>query len=202
MSSHPATGQLVYVIGPSGAGKDSLMGWLLAHWPTAVGSPALSPLPPLPPLHLARRTITRAPGPSGEQHESVDEACFAQLLADGALAMDWAAHGLHYGIRATELAPLSAGACVLVNGSRAALRRVTQRFPDVAVLHITASAPTLQARLLSRQRESGNDVQRRMARTVSLAGVARHRWAEVRNDGAFDTACAQVLAAMRGLLSP
>jgi ribose 1,5-bisphosphokinase len=196
MSSHPATGQLVYVIGPSGAGKDSLLAWLIDHWPMAEGTSTL------PPLHLARRTITRAPSPSGEQHESVDEACFAQLLADGALAMDWAAHGLHYGIRATELAPLSAGACVLVNGSRAALRRVTQRFPDVAVLHITASAPTLQARLLSRQRESGNDVQRRMARTVSLAGVARHRWAEVRNDGAFDTACAQVLAAMRELLSP
>ena len=60
-------GQLVYVMGPSGAGKDSLIAWLKDH------------LPPHLPLHLARRTITRPIRHGDEQHHSVSEQAFALL---------------------------------------------------------------------------------------------------------------------------
>lgn len=186
------SGRLVYVVGPSGVGKDSLLAWLVQHWPSAVGSPR---------LHLARRTITREPSQNGEIHESTDPNEFAQLQAAGALAMDWVAHGLHYGIRATELAPLASGMCVLVNGSREALPQVAQRYPHVVVLHITASSHTLQARLQSRQRESMADVQRRMVRAPDLAVLTCLPCVEVVNDGTFESACGQMLTALQVLLA-
>ena len=57
-------GRLVYCMGPSGAGKDSLLDWLRAHLPTPC------------PVHWAQRTISRSAMPGGEAHESVSPETF------------------------------------------------------------------------------------------------------------------------------
>ena len=105
--------RLVYVMGPSGAGKDSLLGWLRQH------------LPPTSPLHWAQRTISRPLQQSHargtEQYESVCPATFAALRSEQAFALHWDANGLGYGVRHAQLAPLAQGRWVLVNGSRAHL---------------------------------------------------------------------------------
>jgi ribose 1,5-bisphosphokinase len=175
-------------MGPSGAGKDSLLAWVGARLPSGSGQPGRAA------IHLARRTITRALRAGDEQHHSVDARTFERLRAEQAFALDWQANGLHYGIRHAELTPLAAGAKVVVNGSRAYLPEALEKFPHLTVVHITTDAPTLRARLLARERESTAAVEARLQRNESLA-VPDHA-IEIRNDGALAVAGARLLDAL------
>ncbi|ACM34361.1 phosphonate metabolism protein/1,5-bisphosphokinase (PRPP-forming) PhnN [[Acidovorax] ebreus] len=177
------TGQLVYVIGPSGAGKDSVLAALRARWPQDI------------PVHWARRTISRPSAAQGEQHEAVDAQAFRQLSATQAFALQWSANGLHYGVRHAELAPLRQGHWVFVNGSRKHLPTLLREWPAAQVVHIGASADILRRRLIARGRETAEAVEARLAREVQLQlpqGSIR-----IRNDGALEDAAAQLLAELR-----
>lgn len=177
------TQRLIYVVGPSGAGKDSVLQALHERW---LGAPA---------AHWARRTITRSAEAGGEQHESVSESVFDSLRQSGRLAMSWQANGLHYGIRDTELAPLSLGHCVFVNGSRAHVGTVLRQWPEATLVHITASADLLLQRLKARQRESVQAITDRLARRVDEdlpAGAIR-----IANDGPLESAVEMLHAALR-----
>ncbi|GAA4338186.1 phosphonate metabolism protein/1,5-bisphosphokinase (PRPP-forming) PhnN [Variovorax defluvii] len=179
------TGRLVYVMGPSGAGKDSLIAWLREH------------LPPHLPLHLARRTITRPARHGDEQHHSVSEQAFALLQEAQAFALDWQANGLRYGVRHDEVEPLHRGAWVLVNGSRAYLPQALARFPRVTVVHVTASIEVLRQRLLARGRETPEMVEARLRRASSFR--APPDAIEVHNDGPLAEAGARLLQAFEAL---
>jgi ribose 1,5-bisphosphokinase len=150
------THRLIYVIGPSGAGKDSVLHCLSQTWTD------------MPPAHWARRTVTRTVQPGGEAHESVSEAAFERLLQEQAFAMAWQANGLRYGVRCTELTPLATGHCVFVNGSRRHLAAVQRGWPQASVVHITAPTEVLHRRLLARRREDGAAIADRLAREVAL----------------------------------
>jgi hypothetical protein len=80
-------------MGPSDAGKDSLLDWLRTRIP--------APLP----VHWARRTISRSTVPGGEAHESMLLDAFAALRCTQALALHWEANGLGYGIRHAQVSP-------------------------------------------------------------------------------------------------
>ncbi len=149
------TKRLVYVVGPSGAGKDSVVHALCERWSLSF------------PVHWARRTITRATQAHGEQHESVAQSDFAQLVRAGHLAMHWQGNGLHYGVRHSELAPLALGHCVLVTGSRAHVPELQRVWPDCTLAHITAPADVLLQRLGARGREDPEAIASRMAREVA-----------------------------------
>jgi ribose 1,5-bisphosphokinase len=149
--------RLIYVMGPSGAGKDSVLAGLQAAWSAAA------------PLHWARRTITRSAQPGGEAHEPADPQAFAALHEAGAFAMHWQANGLCYGIRHTELAPLRQGAWVLVNGSRAWLPELQRRWPGATLVFIGASPQVLAQRLAARGREDPAAIAQRLARQVPVA---------------------------------
>jgi ribose 1,5-bisphosphokinase len=179
------SGRLVYVMGPSGAGKDSLLAWLRDH------------LPPHLPVHLARRTITRPARPGDEQHHGVSEQAFALLHQAQAFALDWQANGLRYGVRHDEIAPVHRGRWVLVNGSRAYLPQARARFPQLTVVHVTASIEVLRQRLLARGRETPEMVEARVQRALAFRAPADA--IEVRNDGALAEAGAQLLRAFEGL---
>lgn len=172
-------GRVVYVMGPSGAGKDSLLGWLSQR------------LPPQAAVHFARRTITRPVTPGDEQHDGMDFRAFQQLHQAQAFALDWEANGLRYGVRHAEFAPLDAGAQVIVNGSRAHLPQALKRFPELAVVNVTASVETLRARLLARGRETPEAVEARVRRAV--AHHPPEHAIEIRNDGLLDAAGEQFL---------
>jgi ribose 1,5-bisphosphokinase len=174
-------------MGPSGAGKDSLLEWLMAQ------------LPARAPVHLARRTITRPTRADGEQHEGVDLPTFQRLHRAGEFCFAWRANGLHYGIRRSELAPLQEGGWVIVNGSRAHLAEAASSHPALTVLHITASVETLRQRLLARGREGREAVAARLQRVVEFRIPPQHRAIEIRNDGTLDEAGAALVAALREL---
>lgn len=181
------TQRLIYVVGPSGAGKDSVLQALRGRWQ---GTPA---------ARWARRTITRSAEAGGEHHESVSESVFDSLRQSGLLAMSWQANGLHYGIRDTELAPLSLGHCVFVNGSRAYVGTVLRLWPEATLVHITAPAELLLQRLKARRRESVQAITDRLVRRVDEdlpAGAIR-----IPNDGPLELAVDQLHTALRLRLS-
>lgn len=147
-------------MGPSGAGKDSLLNGLRQDM-ASIDTPS--------PLYVAQRTITRSHHQSNENHESVDLPLFESLLHSKAFALNWFANGSHYGIRHTELAQMSEGKWIMVNGSRAYLEEAKLQFPGLTVLHITAPIEVLRARLLSRGREDKQAIEARLSRFQSFA---------------------------------
>lgn len=159
----PGSARLIVVVGPSGAGKDSL----LAHWRAS--------LPPAQRPHLARRSITRPAEARGEAHEPLSAEAFAAQARAGAFAFRWQAHGLHYGIRHAELAPLAQGRWVLMNGSRAHLPLLRLAAPWARVLQVEAPAALRAARLQARGREPAPAHAARLQRALDAqppAGLA------------------------------
>lgn len=177
--------RLVYTLGASGAGKDSLLAWLRAH------------LSANAPVAFARRTVTRAADAGGEAHEACTEAQFKAWRDAGAFALHWQAHGLHYGVRHSALAPLALGHCVFVNGSRAYLAEAVRQCPGLTVLCITASPETLRQRLRARGREDGPGLTARLAREPDWQVPAGHGGLVVANDGTLDDAGGRLLLALR-----
>ncbi|MCE5974995.1 phosphonate metabolism protein/1,5-bisphosphokinase (PRPP-forming) PhnN [Sinirhodobacter sp. WL0062] len=149
MQPIPQAGRLVAIVGPSGGGKDTLIGGLLATHPE---------------IHRVRRTISRPAAAETEDFESVTAAEFTALDGAGRFALRWSAHGLEYGIRHRELAPLAAGRTVIFNGSRKALAEAVAAYPQLHVVQIAVSPEVLAQRLSARGRESADDILRRLAR--------------------------------------
>lgn len=185
-------GRLIAVVGPSGAGKDTLMAAAAASRPDLV---------------WARRAITRPATAGGEPFEGVDEAEFARRRAAGAFAIWWEAHGLSYGVPMSALTAAKAGATVMFNGSRAALDAARAVFPALEVVLVTAPPEILARRLALRGRESEAEIARRLARSVdpspgaadgAAAGTAAGSAAMrvVANDGDLETGAARFLAAL------
>lgn len=179
--------RLIYVMGPSGAGKDSLLDWLK------------NKLPPQAPIHFAKRTIDRPLQALGEQHESVDAASFERLQKEKSFAMHWLANGRQYGVRHGELEPLQQQQWLLVNGSRAYLPEALRQFDGLSVLHISASADILRARLLARQRETPEVVEARVQRAVAFSVPPSCRCVSVLNDSSLDEAGAVLMSALSSL---
>lgn len=168
------TGRLIYLMGPSGSGKDSLL------------QAALEPLQANG-CRIARRVITRSAEAVGEDALAVTEAEFEQLRRSGAFAMDWQANGLHYGIPREIDDWLAAGADVLVNGSRAFLSDARARYPTLQAVLLTVSLPVLRERLLARGRESVDEIDARLARNQQFQSTAEQVDAQLLdNSGALD----------------
>jgi len=167
-------GVLVLVVGPSGAGKDTL----IEAAKRALGDDAR--------FHFVRRVITRPADAGGEAHEAVTETEFAGRE----FALQWQAHGLRYGIPAEAI---EGGEVTVANVSRTVIAEAARRF-DVRVIEVTAPPDVLAVRLGSRGREAGADVALRLARDVSLpAGVMVET---VVNDGCVEQSVARFLAAL------
>lgn len=169
--------RLIYVVGPSGAGKDTLLTWLKSR----IRSSSL--------LHWARRTIDRPPSIefNAEQHESVEAEGFEKLLKEGAFAMHWEANSHRYGIRFQEIAPLYQFKWVIVNGSRGYLPTVAKDYPGLTVLHITADQELLRKRLIDRGRDSNEMIEERLRREVPIITPPNSNLIEIINNGSLES---------------
>ena len=156
-------GRLIYLIGPSGSGKDSLLD---------AARPRLAERG----CRIVRRVITRSAEAVGEAAQGVSPQQFAALQAEGAFALSWQANGLAYGIPREIDAWLAAGDDVLVNGSRAHLGHTRERYPEVLVLLLTVDQSVLRQRLIARGRECLADIEARLARNArfTAALIASH----------------------------
>jgi ribose 1,5-bisphosphokinase len=152
-------GRLVLVVGPSGAGKDTLL--QLAKAACAEDGNIVFP----------RRVITRAASPS-EDNEEVSESGFRQALAQGEYAMNWEAHGHCYALPRAIDAEISAGRTVVANVSRTVIGATRRAYADVVVVSITAPPQVLAERLAMRARGSDGRLEQRLGRNVEDAAAA------------------------------
>jgi len=148
-------GAFVAVVGPSGAGKDTL----IAH--------ARAVLADEPQVEFVRRVITRPCDGTTEDHDTLDEAGFAESESAGAFALAWQAHGLSYGLPASIDRAIDNGRVAVANLSRGALPALRERYANVAVVEVTADPEILASRLAGRGRESRDEILARLARTIS-----------------------------------
>jgi phosphonate metabolism protein PhnN/1,5-bisphosphokinase (PRPP-forming) len=154
-SSLPAGGRLYFLVGPSGAGKDTLLQWLQQRMPSDGGTV------------FARRTITR-PAHASESHEPTDAQGFWQLAAAGHFSMIWQANDLCYGIPRGIEAELKAGRDVVVNGSREFVPQLRQLFPQARVIWVEADTNEIRKRIEGRRRESGAALLKRLDRVAQF----------------------------------
>jgi ribose 1,5-bisphosphokinase len=171
-------GRLVLVVGPSGAGKDTLIDAARAR--LAGAGEVVFP----------NRVVTRPPSAS-EANSEVDAATFAALAAGGGFALSWAAHGHHYGIPAAIDHLLIEGRTVVCNVSRGVVAAARLRYEAVVVVEITAPAAVLAARVAARGRTSDGDAALRVARLVETTSPAD---VTIVNSGSVDEAAAEFLA--------
>ncbi|PYB79399.1 phosphonate metabolism protein/1,5-bisphosphokinase (PRPP-forming) PhnN [Pseudomonas sp. LB-090624] len=178
------TGRLVFLIGPSGSGKDSLIEASRERL-IAAG------------VFIARRVITRSAEAKGEDAHGVTAEQFQALLAQGAFAMHWQANGLDYGIPQQIDQWLGSGRAVLVNGSRAYLAEARRRYPDLLAVLVEVQPEILRERLLARGRESAEEVEQRLARSARLQAAADPSVHVLDNSSTLDDAVSGLFRLLR-----
>lgn len=146
-------GKLIYFVGASGSGKDSVLN-------------ALSDAN-LDDVHIAKRYVTRKAN-HGEAHFCLSQAEFDAKVAADFFAMTWIANGLSYGIDQTIDDLLRAGKIVIVNGSRAYLPTALQRYPQLIPVCLQVSNDMLYQRLKQRGREDETAIQARLTRNSAI----------------------------------
>ena len=150
-------GTIFVVVGPSGAGKDSVMDYARLQ---LAGDRK---------YRFVKRFITRPKEAGGEDHQAVDHAAFSELAAAGKLALHWQAHGLFYGIPSDTLDDVDAGRILIVNGSRAALPAFRDVYGDaLRIVLVTAPKNVLAERLATRGRETAESILQRLERSGEL----------------------------------
>lgn len=170
-----SVGRLIYLMGPSGSGKDSLIE--ASRLRLQAGG-----------IEVSTRVITRSAEAKGEEAISVSVEEFARLRASGALALDWQANGLAYGIPVQIYLWLAQARHVLVNGSRAYLEQARDRYPDLLAIRLDVDPSVLRHRLLARGREPIEQIEERMARGHRLQDVPASLVRTLDNSGSLNDA--------------
>jgi ribose 1,5-bisphosphokinase len=178
-----ATARLIYVMGPSGAGKDTLLHYARER----IGARVM----------FAHRYITRPVG-DGENHIALTHDEFLARMTSGLFSLHWESHELRYGIGIEVDTWLSRGLPVVVNGSRQHAMAALERYPDARFVHIDAAPAVLAARLAGRARENATQIAARLARRPAFALPAHASLTSIDNSGAIADAGAQLLATIKG----
>lgn len=148
-------GCLVCIVGPSGAGKDTLIE--LARRSLA-NDPAVA---------FPRRLVTRRPS-AAEDNDTLTEAAFDDGVARGAFALHWRAHGLGYALPGAVRLSVEQGGLAVCNVSRLAVAPAAASFPRVATVLVTAPEAVRAARIAARGRETLAQATDRVARGSAI----------------------------------
>ncbi|HBY9742223.1 TPA: ribose 1,5-bisphosphokinase [Klebsiella pneumoniae] len=134
-------GKLIWLVGPSGSGKDSLLAALRQR--------------EHPQLLVAHRYITRPFNAGSENHIALSEHEFFTRAEQHLFALSWHANNTYYGIG------------VVANGSRAHLALARERYGEVLVpICLAVSPPVLRQRLEQRGRENALEIAQRLERAA------------------------------------
>lgn len=179
------TARLIYVVGASGSGKDSLMSYARSH--LANDSQVV----------FAHRYITRAADAGGENHVALTQEEFDSRRKAGLMAMHWESHGHAYGLGIEVNQWLAKGITVVVNGSREYLGVAAHRYPELLAVWVEVSAQVLRQRLQARGRESAAEIEQRLARAPKALALG-HRDQVIHNDGELHVAGVALVELIRG----
>jgi ribose 1,5-bisphosphokinase len=147
-------GRLILVVGPSGAGKDTLLGLAKAACSEDRN------------ISFPRRVVTRDAS-TAEDNEALSPETFRDTLARGEFALHWEAHGHLYGLRRTIDDDIRAGRTVVINVSRTIIDAARLAYADIRVVSITAPLGALAERIAMRARRSDGQAGQRLNRTAS-----------------------------------
>lgn len=173
-------GTLIPVVGPSGAGKDTLIDAARIARPD---------------IYFPTRIITRPETAGGEIFHGVTPEAFAQMVYKRAFAFHWRAHGLAYGVPIEIVARLKAGQDVMFNGSRGIIFDARAEFENLRVMVVTAPIDVLAKRLADRGREDASDIANRLKRAAYTLPTGADVTI-IQNDGQLADACSIFLAAL------
>jgi ribose 1,5-bisphosphokinase len=151
-------GRLILVVGPSGAGKDTLLG--LAKAAFADDGRIVFP----------RRVITRQASAS-EYNEEVSTGTFEAALVRDEYATHWDAHGHRYALSRAIDDDIRSGHTVVANVSRTIIAAMRRAYANVVVVSITAPPNVLAERIAMRARGSDGTIEQRLHRTVDEAAA-------------------------------
>ena len=178
--------RLVYVMGASGAGKDTLLEYARAE---LRGEPVV----------FARRCVTRPAEAGGEDHMALTRDEYRDYLEQGLFAMHWAANGLDYGVGTEIDTWMGLGLLVVVNGSREAFPVVIRRYPQMIPVLVTAHENRIRARLQERGREDPEAIEARLIRSQNLNRDLPEA-VEITNNGSLAQAGDRLTGLLRSLL--
>ncbi len=142
---------LYYLMGPSGAGKDSVLDWLRA-----------SELRPAS-LQIAHRYLTRPISTLDENYIYLTNTEFEQRKAQGLFLLDWESHQTRYAIGCEVETWLNQGIDVILNGSRAYFEQALSQYPALKGLYLDVDDGLLEQRLRARGRDSERSIQERLS---------------------------------------
>ncbi len=178
-------GLFIAVVGPSGAGKDTLI------------RAAKQALIEDDRFVFPRRLITR-PADETEDAGEITTTDWEAMAARGGFALGWRAHGIAYGIPSETVDRVAEGRIVVANVSRSVLSDASHAYGNAAAIIVTATPETLARRLAARGREDVADRSARLARRApDLPDDLRRR--TVSNDGTQEEGIADFLAALTAL---
>jgi len=146
-------GRLVLVVGPSGAGKDTLL--RLAQAACVDDRDIVFP----------RRVVTRESSET-EDNMAMSQDEFRRAREHGDFAVHWEAHGHSYALPLEINDDILAGRAVVANVSRTVIGALRQAYANVVVVAITAPPDVLAQRLAARARHSDGNIADRLARSV------------------------------------
>lgn len=177
------TGGFVFIVGPSGAGKDTLIG--LAKGALAQDERFIFP----------RRLVTR-PKSAWEDHDTIDPDAFERAEAAGRFCLSWRAHGLCYGISAEVFDAMRRGRVAVCNVSRRVVEDARRRLHPVSVVEITAPIDILARRLAARARPDDGEIDERILRSRAVGDMRADL--TIVNDSAPEEGAAALIAYLRG----
>ncbi len=181
-------GALIYVMGPSGAGKDAL----LAYARRALGGE---------PVVFSHRYITRPPTPGDENFISLSDAEFELRARYGLFRFAWEAHGWRYGVGLEIDLWRGAGLAVVVSGSRAHFSAVAHELADAWPVLVTAPKEVIAQRLAARGREAPAAIAERLSR-ARLEAPRHERLVTLDNSGPLADAGERLVELLRRSRGP
>lgn len=151
-------GRLVLVVGPSGAGKDTLLRLAQA---ICVDDRNVA---------FPRRVVTRESS-ADEDNIAMSQDDFRRAREHGDFAVHWEAHGHSYALPLDINDDIRAGRAVVANVSRTVIGALRQAYANLVVVAITAPPDVLAQRLAARARHSDGNLADRLARSVDDASA-------------------------------
>lgn len=175
-------GRLVLMVGPSGAGKDTLL--RLAQAACADDRDIVFP----------RRIVTRESS-ADEDNIAVTSDEFRRAREQGDFAVHWDAHGHSYALPLDIHDDIRAGRTVVANVSRTVIGALRQAYANVVVVAVTAPLDVLAARLAARARHSDGNIVERLTRSVD--DVSAHADVTILNAGSPEYHSRQLVRVIR-----
>lgn len=177
---------LYYVVGASGAGKDSVMQYARERL-NGTGN-----------VIFAHRYITRSASSGGENHVALTSEEFLKRMESDCFALHWESHGNSYGIGIEIDLWMKKGIRVVVNGSRVYLAEARKRYPEINAVLIDVSPEILEQRLRLRGRESNDQIQKRLERHRKLEKPSDNHTIIISNNGPLAEAGNRLIEVLTG----